>query len=437
LDPALTVSVWDTATGKRRHVLVGHTSPIICLAFSPDERLLATGSFDNRLMLWDLKTGRRVATYCGHDAGVFGVSFCDEGRQVVSLGRNGPLASDSVIKIWDATHPPECLMLKSRTPQILVAMFTPDSSQVVALELEWNGNGTCRVRLWDSVGGKEMEQVRFDTVLGAMTFSSDGLWIVAGGQGGGMVGQVVVWDRKLGRLAQSYPAPGQDLIGAVQCVACSPDGKLLAAAGWDRLVHVWDTTTGARKFRIAGHETTVGQLAFSADGRRLTSVSWPSHGVCPDDPNANPLKLRADDFTKPCEVRVWDTATGAELCAGAWPFKSKSGFAPVLSPDGEAVAVRTSFTTLTLYHVATQKELVTLRGLTHKLGSVAVSPDGRRIVTSGEFLKVYDTQTGRLILTLDGRCYSTGRVTFSPNGRKIVTADFGDLRIWDATPLEH
>src|SRR5262249_2435981 len=76
-EDSATVQVWNAATGKTRHVLRGgYTRPITCLAFSPDERLLAAGGIDNnRLTLWDVATGVPVATYPNHEGGVAGVSF--------------------------------------------------------------------------------------------------------------------------------------------------------------------------------------------------------------------------------------------------------------------------------------------------------------------------------------------------------------------------
>jgi hypothetical protein len=171
--PNPTVQVWDATTGKTRHVLRGHTELVSCLAFSPDERYLATGSFDRKLTLWDVTTGSQVATYCGHNTLLQAVSFSGDGKQVVSLDANG------VIKTWDATHPPDCIVLKGG--QIAHATFSPDGRHVAA--------GVCGrrvavgviqadflVRVWEAASGAEV--AKFTTEAAAPTWPAS-TWTAA------------------------------------------------------------------------------------------------------------------------------------------------------------------------------------------------------------------------------------------------------------------
>ena len=57
--------------------------------------------------------------------------------------------------------------------------------------------------------------------------------------------------------------------GPVNSVAFSPDGRLLASGGDDRLVRLWDPTTGLEIGRFDEHAANVGHLAFTPDGRGL------------------------------------------------------------------------------------------------------------------------------------------------------------------------
>src|SRR5262249_50253549 len=97
--PDPSVRVWDVAAGRTRFVFRG-TKTFSCLAFSPDESLLAAGCEDNTLTIWELATGREVAVYRGHENGVRLVAFRDDGR-VVSLDGN------RTIRTWDASRAPE------------------------------------------------------------------------------------------------------------------------------------------------------------------------------------------------------------------------------------------------------------------------------------------------------------------------------------------
>ena len=80
--------------------------------------------------------------------------------------------------------------------------------------------------------------------------------------------------------------------------------------------------------------------------------------------------------------------------------------------------------------------MLTLKGHTDQVTSVAFSPDGKRIVSGSEdqTLKVWDATSGQETLTLNGHSGRVMSVAFSPDGKRIVSAG-GDqtLKVWDAT----
>jgi WD40 repeat protein len=95
-----TIEVWDMATGRVLHNLVGHTAEVICIAFSPDGRRIATCSNDRTVKLWDTATGRDVFTLRGHTASVIALAFSPDGCRIVSGGL------DRTARVWDATPLP-------------------------------------------------------------------------------------------------------------------------------------------------------------------------------------------------------------------------------------------------------------------------------------------------------------------------------------------
>jgi hypothetical protein len=91
--------------------------------------------------------------------------------------------------------------------------------------------------------------------------------------------------------------------------------------------------------------------------------------------------------------------------------------------------------TAKVWEAETGRELLTLRGHTSPVTSVALSPDGRRLLTgSGDnTAKVWDAQTGRELLTLRGHTSGVSSVAFSPDGRRLFTWDGrGEMRAWSA-----
>jgi tetratricopeptide (TPR) repeat protein len=149
--------------------------------------------------------------------------------------------------------------------------------------------------------------------------------------------------------------------------------------------------------------------------------------------------------------------TGEQLVQFAMPFDSRSSVKACLSPDGKQLATSMSETfslgargagIVEVWDVASRTVMFTLHGHTMPVGSIAFSPDGRRIVTgsgrviggqasSGETM-LWDAQTGQELMRLgDG----TGNLTFTPDGRQLF-GDNADLastntfQLWDASPLE-
>src|SRR5262245_58261623 len=63
--------------------------------------------------------------------------------------------------------------------------------------------------------------------------------------------------------------PGMRHVGPAHALACSPDGRTLAAGGYDKTVRLWDVATGRERRRFAGHAQYPTQVGFSADGRTV------------------------------------------------------------------------------------------------------------------------------------------------------------------------
>ena len=60
----------------------------------------------------------------------------------------------------------------------------------------------------------------------------------------------------------------------IATVAFSPNGKLIATAGWDKTIKIWEAETQRERFTLRGHDKTISSLAFSPDGQWLLSGSW-------------------------------------------------------------------------------------------------------------------------------------------------------------------
>ena len=75
--------LWDVATGKHQAVLSGHRE-IYGLAWSPDGKTLATGSWERTAAVWDATTGMRIVTLRGHTGKIFDVAWSPDGKTLAT-----------------------------------------------------------------------------------------------------------------------------------------------------------------------------------------------------------------------------------------------------------------------------------------------------------------------------------------------------------------
>ena len=77
--------LWDVAKSEFRTLFKRHWGPISAAAFSPDDRMIATGGWDNTVRLWDVATGAERRTQEGHTATVIGLAFSADGNTLSSV----------------------------------------------------------------------------------------------------------------------------------------------------------------------------------------------------------------------------------------------------------------------------------------------------------------------------------------------------------------
>jgi WD40 repeat protein len=120
------IKLWDYRSGKELNPLTGHTNWINGLAFSPDGRILASGSTDKLIWLWNMTNGHQIRVLTGHTGYIESVAFSPDG-QLLASG-----SWDLTVKLWDVKTGQELRSLTGHTGWINTVTFSPDGEALAS-----------------------------------------------------------------------------------------------------------------------------------------------------------------------------------------------------------------------------------------------------------------------------------------------------------------
>ena len=216
------VRLWDTNTQSFLVPLTGHERFVLTVAFSPDDKLLASGSREGRVILWDVPNHKRLSTYDVHTDEVDVVVFSPDGKKFASASRDG------TVQLWDLHTEKRTTLLTEPNEGVRALAFSPDSSTLVSGRLD----GT--MQLWDVATYQHIADFidARGTIYG-LAFSPDGKTVVTGLYRG----LIRLWDLDTRTLRQEIRT---GYAAAPTQFAFTPDGKTLASGSWAGTVLVWD-----------------------------------------------------------------------------------------------------------------------------------------------------------------------------------------------------
>jgi WD40 repeat protein len=363
---------------------IGPLAPAVAVAFSPDGKLLATGSY-GQVTIWDLAKVQPVKVLTNVLGAVNDLRFSPDGLWLAVGG--GQPAGKGDLRLYQVADWKLLATMRDHDDVVFSLAFHPKEKRLASASFDKT------VRVWSVPDGKLLKTFdHHSDFVYSVAYSPDGKQLVSGSKDR----SVKIIDADTGKGIFSVSDRDQDVL----CVAFSPDGKQIVASGLEPGITVWDPKTGEKSKALAGHGVAVHELAFSKDGKLLVSAGG--------------------DKT----VKLWNGAT----TPAAKTFAVGSVvYAIAVSPDRKWIAAG-SFDGLVRVWDESGRHLVTLLALPHEKHQIdwlAFTPEG---YSAGNLTTVGRWRMGGVEIAGDAVWSILRRpamVTLSVAGKAVTAPVFG------------
>ncbi len=254
------VKLLNGASGKVERSFKGHADVVRALCVNPAQTILAAGAgvpaVGGEFKLWSLETGALLKTYMGHADSVYGLAWRPDGKQIATG------SYDKVVKLWDPEKAAATAELKEHSEAIFAAAYSPSGKYLATAGSDKS------VRIWDAATGRRLYTLAGHTeAITSLAFhpTNDQLVSASGDK------SLKVWNLKADSGDNVRTIGGQP--DGLNDVRYSPDGKAIAAACANGSISLWNAENGSAIRTIACGDSPL-SVAFKPDGLILAVGSY-------------------------------------------------------------------------------------------------------------------------------------------------------------------
>ena len=238
--------------------------------------------------------------------------------------------------------------------------------------------------------------------------------------------------------------------GPGYALAVNPDGRTAATAAEDRLIHLWDISTGEILKTYAGHLHPPKYLSFSSDGRYLLSAAateikvWDLTNDSRRDYKKHVTHVYNVVFNRDAsrflstslksKFNEWDREEGSVI--HSFEGHARSTLVATYSPDNRWIASGSGDQSIRVWDAETRETVHHISAHGGNIYSLHFSPDNKLLASASmdENIKLWDVATGKIHKLMEGHEYAVVFIRFSPDGKLLVSASYDKtVKLWEAT----
>jgi WD40 repeat protein len=265
------MKLW-TPAGVAERTITDSAKAITAVAAAKNTTLMAAGGADSIIRLYTVNDGKIVATLKA-PAAVRNLAFTPDSQALVALCEGGAIQGWNVAFQPGQPPPPEF----AKPAQSYAGGAAVDIAFGPAAGLFFTAGNADPLRVWRYAGAAPTKNFPHPNLVDCVAFSPDGTQLATGCHDG----RLRTFDIAKGAVLRDIAAHVMPMPSAIYCLAWSPDGKSLVTGSYDHTLKIWNAADGKpiaeikgfeEKKTEKGHRDEIYCLAWSLDGKLLATA---------------------------------------------------------------------------------------------------------------------------------------------------------------------